>query len=139
MFGSWMNHSRVDHGVSSIQDVTRDVDTIVHGDNMESFVFAETFKYHFLLQSEPDVLSLDDFVYNTEAHPLIANFERDMKPGEQGWWHELSAAGQDLGVRGQGTNVQKWLRDQVLSSPRHQASKKLNDDAGKAAKAAVAV
>lgn len=28
------------------------------------------FKYYYLLFSEPDYLSLDDFVFNTEAHPF---------------------------------------------------------------------
>ena len=39
-------------------------------DKMESFWTAETLKYFYLLFSEPDVVSLDDFVFNTEAHPL---------------------------------------------------------------------
>ncbi|KAF3907082.1 hypothetical protein ABW21_db0201638 [Orbilia brochopaga] len=39
-------------------------------DSMESFWLAETLKYFYLLFSEPNVISLDDFVLNTEAHPL---------------------------------------------------------------------
>lgn len=39
-------------------------------DDMESFWFAETLKYFYLLFSEIDLISLDDFVLNTEAHPL---------------------------------------------------------------------
>jgi mannosyl-oligosaccharide alpha-1,2-mannosidase len=39
-------------------------------DKMESFWMAETLKYFYLLYSKPDVVSLDDFVFNTEAHPL---------------------------------------------------------------------
>ncbi|KAJ8059411.1 hypothetical protein OCU04_012358 [Sclerotinia nivalis] len=39
-------------------------------DSMESFWLAETLKYFYLLFSEPDVLSLDEWVLNTEAHPL---------------------------------------------------------------------
>ena len=31
---------------------------------------AETLKYFYLVFSEPNVLSLDDYVFNTEAHPL---------------------------------------------------------------------
>jgi mannosyl-oligosaccharide alpha-1,2-mannosidase len=30
----------------------------------------ETLKYFFLLFSSPDLISLDDYVFNTEAHPL---------------------------------------------------------------------
>ena len=39
-------------------------------DSMESFWMAETLKYLFLTFSEPDVISLDEWVFNTEAHPL---------------------------------------------------------------------
>ena len=31
---------------------------------------AETLKYFYLIFSEPDVISLDDWVLNTEAHPF---------------------------------------------------------------------
>lgn len=39
-------------------------------DSMESFWMAETLKYFYLVFSEPGVLSLDEFVFNTEAHPF---------------------------------------------------------------------
>ncbi|XP_072285899.1 endoplasmic reticulum mannosyl-oligosaccharide 1,2-alpha-mannosidase [Pyxicephalus adspersus] len=40
-------------------------------DKMESFFLGETLKYFFLLFSEDvDLLNLDKFVFNTEAHPL---------------------------------------------------------------------
>jgi len=41
-------------------------------DKMESFWLAETLKYLFLLldDSDPPLLPLDQFVFNTEAHPL---------------------------------------------------------------------
>jgi mannosyl-oligosaccharide alpha-1,2-mannosidase len=39
-------------------------------DRMESFWLAETLKYFYLIFSEPDVVSLDEWVFNTEAHPL---------------------------------------------------------------------
>ncbi|KAK4681883.1 hypothetical protein QC764_111480 [Podospora pseudoanserina] len=38
--------------------------------SMESFWIAETLKYYYLIFSEPDLISLDDYVFNTEAHPL---------------------------------------------------------------------
>lgn len=31
---------------------------------------AETLKYFYLIFSDPDLISLDDYVLNTEAHPL---------------------------------------------------------------------
>lgn len=39
-------------------------------DKMESFWTAETLKYFYLIFSEPDMISLDDWVFNTEAHPF---------------------------------------------------------------------
>lgn len=36
----------------------------------QSFWMAETLKYFYLIFSPPDVISLDDYVLNTEAHPL---------------------------------------------------------------------
>ena len=39
-------------------------------DSMESFWTAETLKYLYLIFAEPNVTSLDEFVFNTEGHPL---------------------------------------------------------------------
>ncbi|KAK7979649.1 hypothetical protein PG989_012106 [Apiospora arundinis] len=39
-------------------------------DSMESFWMGETLKYFYLMFSEPDLISLDEWVFNTEAHPL---------------------------------------------------------------------
>lgn len=39
-------------------------------DSMESFWMAETLKYFYLIFSEPDLISLDEWVFNTEAHPF---------------------------------------------------------------------
>lgn len=39
-------------------------------DSMESFWLAETLKYFYLVFAEPDEISLDEYVLNTEAHPL---------------------------------------------------------------------
>lgn len=39
-------------------------------DNMESFWMAETLKYFYLLFSDRDFISLEDHVFNTEAHPM---------------------------------------------------------------------
>ncbi|KAI7575250.1 hypothetical protein KC343_g22734, partial [Hortaea werneckii] len=39
-------------------------------DSMESFWMAETLKYFYLVFSEPDVVNLDEWVFNTEAHPF---------------------------------------------------------------------
>ena len=40
-------------------------------DKMETWLLSETFKYLYLLFSdEPRLLSLDQWVFNTEGHPL---------------------------------------------------------------------
>jgi mannosyl-oligosaccharide alpha-1,2-mannosidase len=36
----------------------------------QSFFLAETLKYLYLIFSDDNVISLDDWVFNTEAHPL---------------------------------------------------------------------
>jgi len=41
-----------------------------HDDVQQSFFLAETLKYLYLLFSPDDVLPLDRWVLNTEAHPL---------------------------------------------------------------------
>ncbi|OJJ49202.1 hypothetical protein ASPZODRAFT_61441 [Penicilliopsis zonata CBS 506.65] len=68
MFEAISKHCRTDLAHSAISDVT--VETPRFIDEMESFWLAETLKYFYLLYSEPDVLSLDEFVLNTEAHPF---------------------------------------------------------------------
>ena len=45
-------------------------DKAIQKDEMESFWLAETLKYFYLLFSEPSLISLDEWVLNTEAHPL---------------------------------------------------------------------
>lgn len=61
-------HAKLKFGYGAIQDVR---ELPARKDNkMESFFLAETLKYHYLLQSPDDVLPLDEFVFNTEAHPL---------------------------------------------------------------------
>ncbi|TSK20175.1 Mannosyl-oligosaccharide 1,2-alpha-mannosidase IC [Bagarius yarrelli] len=61
-------YCRTEGGFSGIRDV---YSTSVSHDNMQqSFFLSETLKYLFLLFSDDDLLPLDDWVLNTEAHPL---------------------------------------------------------------------
>jgi mannosidase alpha-like ER degradation enhancer 2 len=46
------------------------VETKAQRDDMESFFFAETLKYLYLLLADPDRIDLHKTVFNTEAHPL---------------------------------------------------------------------
>ncbi|KAI0484883.1 glycoside hydrolase [Xylariaceae sp. FL0804] len=41
------------------------------GDELEAFFFAEVLKYLYVTQASPDVLNLDQWVYNTESHPFL--------------------------------------------------------------------
>jgi mannosyl-oligosaccharide alpha-1,2-mannosidase len=55
-------------GYSSLADVT--VTPPQLRDNQESFWLAETLKYLYLLFSDSATIPLDEYVFNTEAHPL---------------------------------------------------------------------
>ncbi|XP_026083935.1 mannosyl-oligosaccharide 1,2-alpha-mannosidase IC-like [Carassius auratus] len=61
-------HCRVDAGFSGIRDVY--ASTVSHDNMQQSFFLSETLKYLYLLFSDDDLLPLDDWVFNTEAHPL---------------------------------------------------------------------
>ncbi|KAF2444335.1 glycoside hydrolase family 47 protein [Karstenula rhodostoma CBS 690.94] len=68
MFEAIDKHTKTAHGNSAIDDVTKTSPNL--NDSMESFWLAETLKYFYLLFSEPGVVSLDEWVFNTEAHPF---------------------------------------------------------------------
>jgi ER degradation enhancer, mannosidase alpha-like 2 len=51
------------------------VQTKKQRDRMESFFLAETLKYLYLLFAPANTLDLDQFVFNTEAHPLRKDFQ----------------------------------------------------------------
>jgi hypothetical protein len=56
------------HRYAGLKDVT--LSQPVQDDTMQTFWLAETLKYFYLLFSDDDVISFDDYVLNTEAHPL---------------------------------------------------------------------
>ncbi|KAJ2745073.1 hypothetical protein GGI20_002447 [Coemansia sp. BCRC 34301] len=62
--------AKVEFGYAGVWDVTNTNATLNLIDSMESFFLAETLKYLYLLFSPTDVISLDEYVLNTEAHPL---------------------------------------------------------------------
>ncbi|KAI5358708.1 putative glycoside hydrolase family 47, six-hairpin glycosidase-like superfamily [Septoria linicola] len=76
MFETIHTHTKTEFAHAAIEDVTNS--TAPKLDNMESFWTAETLKYFYLLFSDPNHISLDDYVFNTEAHPL-------KRPGKRGW------------------------------------------------------
>jgi mannosyl-oligosaccharide alpha-1,2-mannosidase len=68
MFQAVSNHTQTIFANAAIKDVT--IENIEHDDSMESFWLGETLKYYYLIFSDPSLVSLDDFVFNTEAHPF---------------------------------------------------------------------
>ena len=65
-FEGFVQHTRNDTGYAALKDVR----TKTKSDSMESFVFAETFKYFYLLFAPKSVLDFDAVTFNTEAHPM---------------------------------------------------------------------
>ena len=59
---------QVENGFSGVRDVY--AVSPHHDDVQQSFFLAETLKYLYLLFSEDDLISLNEWVFNTEAHPL---------------------------------------------------------------------
>ncbi|KAI1139319.1 glycoside hydrolase family 47 protein [Hypoxylon sp. FL0543] len=71
MFTAIANGTQTERGThAAVEDVTHARDSLPQSDYMESFWLAETLKYFYLLFSPPDVVSLDEYVLNTEAHPF---------------------------------------------------------------------
>ena len=60
IFQAIEKHTRTDIAYSTIEDVT--VTDPKRVDRMESFWSAETLKYFYLIFSEPDLISLDEYV-----------------------------------------------------------------------------
>lgn len=74
IFESFRRHCRVPSGgYSSLRDVLVTDNERNWSDHMESFFLGETLKYFYLLFSDDDVLPLDKWVFNTEAHPFPIN------------------------------------------------------------------
>ena len=102
VFEAFERHSRVESGgyvslenvLANVKDKPSVIDGHVDGpsardsdlhprDKMESFWLGETLKYLYLLfENEPtgdDLFPLDQFVFNTEAHPLPVTFFRKIQ------------------------------------------------------------
>lgn len=75
LFRDFVKYCRTDAGYAALSDVV----TKRKKDRMESFVFAETFKYYYLL-FDPSALDFDAVTFNTEAHPLRATWNDVAKP-----------------------------------------------------------
>jgi mannosidase alpha-like ER degradation enhancer 2 len=66
MFADFVKYCRTDVAYAGLKDVV----TKERSDYMHSFVFAETFKYFYLIFAPEKTLDLTKIVFNTEAHPI---------------------------------------------------------------------
>ncbi len=66
MFRDFVKYCRTDEGYAALKSVV----TKEQADSMQSFLFAETFKYFYLLFAPPRTLDFDKVIFNTEAHPV---------------------------------------------------------------------
>ena len=66
MFQDFVKYCRTDEGYAALKSVL----TKEQSDSMPSFLFAETFKYFYLLSASPQTLDFDKVIFNTEAHPI---------------------------------------------------------------------
>lgn len=66
LFEDFVKYCRTDEGYAALKSVV----TKEKSDSMQSFLFAETFKYFYLLFAPPKTLNFNRVIFNTEAHPI---------------------------------------------------------------------
>ena len=66
MWRDFVKYCRTDEGYAALKNVI----TKEKSDSMQSFLFAETFKYFYLLFASPKTLDFDRVIFNTEAHSV---------------------------------------------------------------------
>jgi mannosidase alpha-like ER degradation enhancer 2 len=66
LFDDFVKHCRTEAGYAALKSVI----TKERADTMQSFLFAETFKYFYLLFAPPRTLDFNKVIFNTEAHPI---------------------------------------------------------------------
>ncbi|KAL3528500.1 hypothetical protein ACH5RR_007822 [Cinchona calisaya] len=74
IFEAFEKNSHIESGYVGLKDVN----TGVKDNKMQSFFLAETFKYLYLLFSPSSVIPLDEWVFNTEAHPIKIKTRHDV-------------------------------------------------------------
>ncbi|KAJ1976815.1 hypothetical protein H4R33_006352 [Dimargaris cristalligena] len=78
IFKAFEKHCKTPYAFSALRDVDGDMPIEENwSNNMESFFMAETMKYLYLLFADPSTISLDEYVFNTEAHPLKLMLDLD--------------------------------------------------------------
>ncbi len=66
LWRDFVKYCRTDEGYAALKNV----ETKEKADSMQSFLFAETFKYFYLLFSPASTLDFNKVIFNTEAHPV---------------------------------------------------------------------
>jgi glycosyl hydrolase family 47 len=66
LWRDFVKYCRTDEGYAALKSVV----TKEKSDSMQSFLFAETFKYFYLLFAPPKTLNFNEVTFNTEAHPI---------------------------------------------------------------------
>src|SRR6185369_7040949 len=61
----FVRNCRTDDAYAALKNVA----TKEKSDSMQSFLFAETFKYFYLLFAAPHTVDFRNVIFNTEAHP----------------------------------------------------------------------
>jgi mannosidase alpha-like ER degradation enhancer 2 len=62
----FVQHCRTNDAYAALKSVV----TKEKADSMQSFLFAETFKYFYLIFAPDDTLDFRNVIFNTEAHPI---------------------------------------------------------------------
>lgn len=73
IFQNFIKHTKVVNEQGDVSYTSLDDMTVIpprKRDNMESFWFAETLKYLYLLFDDDNKVPIDQYVFNTEAHPF---------------------------------------------------------------------
>ena len=66
LWKQFVQYCRTDDAYAALKNVM----TKEKADSMQSFLFAETFKYFYLLFAPPDTVDFRNIIFNTEAHPI---------------------------------------------------------------------
>ncbi|HEX7296494.1 MAG TPA: glycoside hydrolase family 47 protein [Pyrinomonadaceae bacterium] len=66
LWRDFVKYCRTDEGYAALKSVV----TKEKSDSMQSFLFAETFKYFYLLFAPPNTVDFNQVTFNTEAHPI---------------------------------------------------------------------
>jgi mannosidase alpha-like ER degradation enhancer 2 len=79
MWRDFVKYCRTDEGYAALKSVV----TKEKNDSMQSFLFAETFKYFYLLFAPEKTIDFDRVIFNTEAHPMRKHFQSPTRQPRQ--------------------------------------------------------